>query len=208
MPRLESSALAYIVSTGCGASSVSCANRTLSEITAQAKAANHLFPAVRTVIDIGAQFSRVSHTDGKGNVTDFVISEKCAAGSGRLLQVLARVLQVNLTELGQLSLKSTKTVEFTTNCAVFIESEIVSRIAEGENRQDIIAGVQRSLAMKAAVLAERIGAKPDFCFLGGAANNAGLAEAIKKALNGPLSVPENPQYTAALGAALIGAAQQ
>ena len=195
--------LSHLASTGYGATSVLQTDRTLSEITAQGVAVNFLFPSVRTVIDIGAQFSRVFHVDGKGNVTDFVISEKCAAGSGRLLQVIARVLQIDIAKLGELSLQSTQKVDFTTNCAVFIESEVISRIAEGAKKEDIIAGVQRSLAVKVEVLAERVGCKPDFCFIGGAANNKGLIAAIEEGLKAKLLIPEEPRITAALGAALI-----
>lgn len=195
--------LSYIAATGCGAGSVLRANRTLNEITANGRAANYLFPPVSTVIDIGAQFSRVFRVDGKGNVTDFVVSEKCAAGSGRLLQVISRVLQVDITELGNLSLNSTKNIEFTTSCAVFIESEVISRIAEGVKKEDIIAGVHRSLAAKVSVMSERLGAKPDFCFVGGAAANSGLVKSLEGAFNSHLHIPENPQLTGAIGAAIM-----
>jgi predicted CoA-substrate-specific enzyme activase len=189
--------------TGAGAASVPGTDQIVNEITVQGRAVNFLYPAVRTAIDIGAQFSRVFRVEASGSVSNFVVSEKCAAGSGRLLQVLARVLQVDIKDLGDLSLKSTKRIDFTTNCAVFIESEVISRIAEGNSREDIIAGVQRSLAAKVRVLAERVGLVPDFAFVGGGANNRGLVMSIEEILQARVYIPPQPQIVAALGAALV-----
>ena len=179
------------------------ANQAVSEITAQGRAVNFLYPSVRTVIDIGAQFSRIFRVEANGTVSNFVISEKCAAGSGRLLQVIARVLQIDVKDMGKLSLNSTQRVDFTTNCAVFIESEVISRIAEGYTREDIAAGVQRSLAAKVQVLVERVGMVPDFALVGGTANNRGLVKSIEEGLKTELVIPEQPQIMAALGAALM-----
>lgn len=200
---LSAEQINLIAATGAGAASVTNAGMTVSEITAQGRAVNYLYPSVRTAIDIGAQFSRVFRVEAGGSVSNFVVSEKCAAGSGRLLQVIARVLQVDVADLWELSLKSTKRVEFTTNCAVFIESEVISRIAEGYSREDIVAGVQRSLAAKVGVLAERVGPEPDFAFVGGGARNKGLAAAIEDVIKARLFIPPQPQIVAALGAALI-----
>ncbi len=200
---VNSKAITYVIATGSGAQSVSLSNETISEITCQGRAVHYLFPAVRTVIDIGAQYSRVFRVDINGGVADFVLSEKCAAGSGWLLQLMARVLQVDLTELGNLALKSTIKVDFTTNCAVFIESEIVSRIAEGYKKEDIIAGVQRSLAAKVQVLAERVGLKPDFTLVGGAAYNQGLVKLLGATFHAEVVIPPQPHITGALGAALF-----
>jgi predicted CoA-substrate-specific enzyme activase len=203
MAGLDLSDIAYTVATGCGASNVPGADRTVSEITCQGRAVHELESTARTVIDIGAQFSRVFRIDESGRVVDFVLSEQCAGGSGRLLQVLARVLQVDLTELGELSLKSTQKVDFTTSCAVFIESEIISRIAEGCAREDIAAGVQRSLASKVHVLAERVGFLPDFVLVGGTASNKGLVKSIETLFGIEIIIPTQPQLVAARGAALL-----
>lgn len=200
---VESGRIERIAATGSGASSVAQATKTISEITCQAKAVNFLLPSVRTVIDIGAQFSRVFRVDSGGRAMDFVISEKCAGGSGRLLQVIARVLHVDITELGALSIKATQKVDFTTSCAVFIESEVISRVAEGCAKEDIIAGVQKSLGTKVRVLAERVGFNPDFAFVGGSANNAGLVRNIEEIFETRVLVPPQPQIVAALGAALL-----
>lgn len=200
---LNEKTITCIVATGGGAQSVAIANKTISEITCQGRSIHYLFPDVRTVIDIGAQFSRVFHVDINGRVTNFILSEKCAAGSGRLLQVMARVLQVELSDMGDLALKSTKKVDFTTSCAVFIESEIVSRIAEGYKKEDIIAGVQRSLTAKVQVLAERVGLMADFALVGGTAFNKGLVKSLGDTFQAEIVVPPQPQIIAALGAALL-----
>jgi predicted CoA-substrate-specific enzyme activase len=195
--------IAYVVATGYGAACVSRANQSVSDITCQGRGIAYLFPSVRTVVDIGGQFSRVFQVDKKGRVVNFVLSEKCAAGSGQLLQVIARILQVEIGELGGLSLKSKKRVDFTTGCAVFIESEVISRIAEGFSREDIIAGIHGALATKIQGLVERVGFEPDYALIGGGAKNVGLVREIEQSLETKVLVPEEPQIVAALGAALM-----
>jgi predicted CoA-substrate-specific enzyme activase len=195
--------ITYTVATGYGASKVSFANEVVAEISCQARGISHMFPSVRTVVDIGGQFSRVFKVDSRGKATAFVLSEKCAAGSGRFLQVIARVLQIDLTEIGELSLKSEKRVDFNTGCAVFAESEAVSRVAEGTAKEDILAGVHRAMAAKTSNLVERVGLEPDCALIGGGAKDIGLVKSIEEALELGLLVPEEPQITAAFGAALI-----
>lgn len=195
--------VAYIVATGYGASSATFAKESLSDITCQGRGVSYLFPSVRTVADIGGQFSRVFRIGRDGGVSAFVLSEKCAAGSGRLLQVIARVLQVDIGELGELSLKSKKRIDFTTACAVFSESEVVSRIAEGAAREDIAAGVHRALAAKIQTLVERVGFEPDCALVGGGAKNIGLVRSVEEGLGVKVLVPQEPRIIAALGAALI-----
>ena len=146
--KLSFGDIAYTVATGYGAANVSFANRVVTDISCQGRGIAYLFPSARTIIDIGGQFSKVVKVDERGRATAFLLSEKCAAGSGRFLQVIARVLQVDLKENGQLSLKSEKRLDFNTGCAVFAESEAVSRIAEGATKEDILAGVHRALAAK------------------------------------------------------------
>ena len=132
-----------------------------------------------------------------------MISEKCAAGSGRFLQLIAKVLQVDLEDIGSLSLKSQNSVSFSTGCAVFVESEAISRIAEGALKEDILAGVHNSIAAKILSLTERAGMKEDCALTGGGAKDIGLVRSIERELGFSLLVPEEPQITAALGAALI-----
>jgi len=195
--------ITHIAATGYGATHVSSLNEKVTDVTCQGKGIFYLFPSVRTAIDIGGQYSKVIRIDEKGRATAFVQSEKCAAGSGRLLQVIAHILQIDLGEIGQLSLKSRKRVDFTTGCAVFAESEAISRIAEGALKEDILAGVHRALAAKIQNLVERVGLELDCALVGGTAKDIGLVSSIEEKLGLSLLVPEEPQIVAALGAALI-----
>lgn len=192
-----------ITATGYGANSVSLADRSANDLSCQGRGVVHLLPSVRTVIDVGAQFTRALRIDGEGRVVAFVLSEKCAGGSGRLLPVVARVLQVDLSEMDELSLRSKKRLDFTTGCAVFTESEVISRIAEGEAREDIAAGVYRALAAKVQSLVERLKLEPDCALVGGGAKNTGLVRCIEESLGAEISLPEEPRIVAALGAALM-----
>ena len=203
---LFSEDIVYTIATGYGSGSIK-ADETASDISCHGLGVAHMFPSARTVVDIGGQFSRAISIDEQGRATSFVLSEKCAAGSGRLLQVIARVLHVNVQELGALSLKSTKRVDFTTGCAVFNESEAISRIAEGAAIEDIAAGVNRALAAKIQSLVERIRLKPDLALVGGGAKNAGLIKNVAEKFGQRVLVPEEPQITAALGAALLAEAK-
>jgi predicted CoA-substrate-specific enzyme activase len=195
--------ITYCIATGYGADSAERVDDRANDITCQGRGINYLFPSVRTVADIGGQLSKVFRIDGDGRVENFIFSEKCAAGSGRLLQVIAKVLQVDINVLGELSLKSKNKVDFTTGCAVFIESEVISRIAEGFLKEDIIAGINRSLSSKIHVLIERLGLEPEYALVGGGAKNIGLVKSIEEKLQTKVLIPEEPQLVAALGAALI-----
>jgi predicted CoA-substrate-specific enzyme activase len=194
--------ISYVVATGYGAASVSLANQSANDISCQGRGISYLFPSVRTAVDIGGQFSRAFRVDDKGRTVAFVLSEKCAAGSGRLLQVISRVLHIDIEELGELSLKSKSKVDFTTGCAVFNESEAVSRIAEGTSKEDIAAGIHRALAAKIQSLVERLRFEPDFALVGGGAKNVGLVRSIEERLGIKALVPQEPRLVAALGAAL------
>lgn len=201
--KLSFNDIAYVVATGYGAANVAFSNQVATDIACQSRGVYNLFPSARTVIDIGGQFSRVFKVGEGGRATAFVLSEKCAGGSGRFLQVIARVLQIDLKEIGQLSLKSKNKLAFNTGCAVFAESEAISRIAEGASKEDILAGVHWALAAKVQNLVERIGLEPDCALIGGGAKDIGLVRSIEEGLGLSLLVPEEPQIVAALGAALI-----
>ena len=201
--KLSLKDIAYAVATGYGAANVSFANEVVTDISCQARGISHRLPSVRTVIDIGGQFTKVFKVDERGRATAFLLSEKCAAGSGRFLQVIAKVLQIELEDIGQLSLKSQKKVDFNTGCAVFAESEAISRIAEGASKEDILAGLHRTLAAKILTMVERLGIEPDCVVVGGGAKDVGLVKAIWEGVGRSLFVPEEPQLVAALGAALL-----
>jgi predicted CoA-substrate-specific enzyme activase len=193
------------IATGWGAAAVDFAGRSVAEITAHAAGIHHLFPSVRTVVDIGGQFSRAIKLDAEGKAANFVQNEKCAAGSGKFLQVIARILHVRVEDIGPLSLESTQPVDFTTGCAVFAESEAITRISEGASPSDILAGVHKAMAAKVASLIARLGLAEDCAVTGGGAKDEGLVRAIETELGIRLLVPEEPQISAALGAALLGA---
>jgi predicted CoA-substrate-specific enzyme activase len=141
--------------------------------------------------------------DEKGNLQNFLLSGKCAGGSARILKVVAKVLQLKVEDLGELALRSKKKVEFNTGCAVFAESEAISRIAEGVTKEDLLAGIHRALAAQLNALAVRLGIEPDYALVGGGASNAGLVKALEAMSGFPIVVPPAPHMTAALGAALI-----
>jgi predicted CoA-substrate-specific enzyme activase len=201
--KLSLKDITYTVAIGYGSANVSLANHTASDISCLGRGVHYLFPNARTAIDIGGQFTRVLKLDGRGKATAFLLSEKCAAGSGRFLQVIARVLQIDLEDIGELSLKSKKRVDFNTGCAVFAESEAVSRIAEGASKEDILAGLHRTLAAKIQTMVARLGLEPDCAVVGGGAKDIGLVRSIEEGLGCRLLVPEEPRIVAALGAALV-----
>lgn len=196
--------LTKVVVTGYGADLVANADQKVSEIVAHAVGTHHLFSSARTLIEVGGQSTRVAKIGAGGKPLDFLISEKCAAGSGRMLQMIARVLHVKLEDIGPLSLRSHKPVSFTTSCAVFMESEAVSRVAEGSPKEDILAGIHEALASKIANMINRVGLELDCVITGGGARDSGLVSRIQETLGVDLLVPEVPQVTAALGAALSG----
>jgi len=199
---LTREALVRIMVTGSGAPSVAFGTDQLSDISCAGRGAHFLCNSVRTVIDVGGQASRVIRLNDEGRAINFAISERCAAGSGRFLQIIARVLGIDLKEAGPLSLKSNNPVIYTTGCAVFGESEAISRIAEGTPKEDVLAGVQNAIAAKIANLMDRVGMAPDLAMVGGGALDVGLVKRTEERLGVRLFIPEQPQMTAAFGAAL------
>ena len=202
---LSSENIAYTVATGYGANTVDIANQQVSDISCCARGVSHLFPSVRTVIEIGGQASKVIRVSAQGRATNFAVSERCAAGSGRFLQIIARVLQIDIKDVGPLSLQAKNPVAYTTGCAVFGESEAVSRVAEGAAKEDILAGVHNSLAAKISNLIDQVGLEEDCAITGGGALDVGLIMRVEEKLGVHLLVPPQPQITAALGAALVAA---
>lgn len=196
--------LSGMVITGIGAPSAPFEGRQVSDVACHARGCYTVFPTVRTIIDIGGQFTKVAKVTERGDIADFLMSEKCATGSGRFLQVISRILRIPIAEIGPLSLQSQNPVEFSTNCAVFAESETISRIAEGAKPADILAGVHRAMAAKVNMLAKRVKLEPDIVVTGGGGEDAGLVAAIGNAIGRKVLVPEKPRLTAAFGAACLG----
>ncbi|MBN1567862.1 MAG: 2-hydroxyglutaryl-CoA dehydratase [Acidobacteria bacterium] len=200
---ISESDIATTMATGYGSAAVDFADHTLADISCHAAGIRYLFPSARTVVDIGSQFCRAIKLDAGGRVSNFVHNEKCAGGSGKFLQVIARILHMKVEDIGELSLKSSNPVEFTTGCAVFAESEAVSRIAEGALPEDILAGVHKAMTAKIANLIIRLGLAPDCAVTGGGAKDGGLVRVLESELGVKVLVPEEPWITAALGAAIM-----
>ncbi|MFC2066383.1 acyl-CoA dehydratase activase [Chloroflexota bacterium] len=195
--------IACIVATGQGAGNVPFSNHSVSDIRCCARGINSIFPPVRTIVDVQAQSSQVIRLNESGRVINFAVSEKCAAGSGRFLEVIANVLQIDLKDIGPLSLESKNPVAFTTGCAVFGESEAISRVAEGAAREDILAGVHSALASKIFALVNRVGLEKECAISGGGALDIGLIKTVEERLGIKLLVPPHPQIVTAQGAAIM-----
>jgi len=199
--------VANTVGTGSGASNVYFASQKISDIVCTARGINSILPLARIVIEVAGQSTKVMRIDEQGLVANFVVSEKCAAGSGWFIEVIANVLRIDLEDFGSLSLNSKNPIAFSTGCAVFGESEAISRVAEGIPKEDIAAGVNKALAGKICSLAKRIKLEEPCGICGGGALNIGLIKAIEHKLNVRLLVTPQPQIITALGAALLARKQ-
>jgi predicted CoA-substrate-specific enzyme activase len=196
--------LVATVATGYGREIIEGADSVVTEITCHARGVRSLFPKARTVIDVGGQDSKVIHLDPGGTVTDFAMNERCAAGTGRFLEVVAAKLTVDLPRLSRLAAASRRPARINSTCVVFAESEIVGLLASGARPSDIAAGVLSSLASRITTLAGRRVERP-VVFVGGVAMLGGMVKSLARSLGTALVVPAGPQLTGALGAALIAA---
>ena len=199
--------LKYVVSTGWGRDGVPFANKKVSEIICHAKGAHFLIPGVRSIIDIGGQDSKAISLDENGTLFSFVMNDKCAAGTGRFFEVMAKVLEVELTEIGVISLKSKKPCQISSTCTVFAETEVVAHRAEGSPVEDLLAGIIWASAKRVAVMARQVNPVPKLVFTGGVAKNVGVKKALEEQLGLEMVVPEEPQIIGALGAALLAQAE-
>jgi len=195
--------IVFTVATGYGRDRVEFADHRVTEITCHARGARHLFPGTLTVLDIGGQDSKVIRLGQDGKVVDFAMNDKCAAGTGRFLDVMARTLEMDLEQMGKRSLRSTRTLQVSSTCTVFAESEVVSLIASGAAADDIAWGVPLAVSERIAALAERIGVAPPAVMTGGVAKNPAARKALEDRFRLKFHLPEEPQLTGALGAALI-----
>lgn len=199
---LTEDAITRVVATGYGRITYP-ADKEISEITCQARGIAHLYPEAQTIVDIGGQDSKVIRLFPNGKVADFAMNDKCAAGTGRFLEVMSSALEVDLAEIGDLALSSTNPTPISSFCTVFAESEVISYVAAGAAKSDILAGLCIAVANRVATLSSRTGVTPIVVFTGGVARNHGVVSALTKCLNCQLTVPSEPIITAALGAALI-----
>lgn len=197
-------AASRIVGTGYGRISLPFADKVVTEITCHARGAVHLFPGTGVVLDIGGQDSKVISTAPDGSVQDFLMNDKCAAGTGRFLQVLSGILGMELAELGEAAGRG-KPAAISSMCAVFAETEIIGLLARGTPPADIAAGVFRSIARRMRGLAARIPLRGECTFTGGLATSPSFSRLLSEELGVPVNVPEYPQLVGAIGAALIAA---
>ena len=195
--------LSYILSTGYGRHSIDISDSEMSELSCHANGAHYLFHDVHTVIDIGGQDAKVLKIGSDGMLENFVMNDKCAAGTGRFLDVMARILELEVNDLEKLGAQSTKHVNISSTCTVFAESEVISQLANGSDRSDIIDGIHRSVASRVAGLVNRVGAAPRLVMTGGVAQNGGVRYALEKELGTEIFTSPLAQYAGAIGAALF-----
>jgi len=191
----------YIVSTGYGRMNVPFADKQITEITCHAKCISTYLPSVRTVIDIGGQDAKAISIEN-GRVVDFVMNDRCAAGSGRFIEVMAEVLNVKLEDMGKLSLTSKNEIAISSTCVVFAEQELTAKLAEGASIADLAAAIHRSLATRIYSMAGRLKIKKDIAVTGGGARNIGLVKALEDKFGCSVIVPDEPLLTGAIGAAI------
>ena len=196
--------LDFIVATGYGRINVPFADKQITEITCHARGIRSLFPSAKIIIDIGGQDSKGIKLDAEGKVANFVMNDKCAAGTGRFLEVIAETLGINLVDMGDISLKANGFVQISNMCTVFAEHEVTSRLAEGAGVAEIVAGLHEAIASRVVNMARHLGIEKDVVVTGGGAKNAGLVRAIEGKVGFPVLTPPEPFITGALGAALVG----
>jgi predicted CoA-substrate-specific enzyme activase len=195
--------LSYIVATGYGRINVPFADRQVTEITCHARGLGSVLPSARTVIDIGGQDTKgIKIKDGK--VLNFVMNDKCAAGTGRFLEIIADSLGVLLTELGELSLKANRATPISNTCTVFAEHEVINQLANGESVANLVAGVHEAMATRIFALVQKLKVEKDIAVTGGGGKNIGLVKALEAKFGSSILLPAEPLITGALGAALIG----
>ena len=202
--KLSFDQVGFVIATGYGRINVPFADRQITEISCHARGVKTLFPSVKTVIDIGGQDCKGMKLNAEGRVIDFVMNDKCAAGTGRFLEVIAEALGVRLEELGDLSLQASARVKISNTCTVFAEQEVVSNLAEGIPVPDIVAGLHEAISTRVITMVKSLGIESDVVVTGGGAKNAGLVKALEGGLGQSVLVPPEPLLTGALGAALLG----
>jgi predicted CoA-substrate-specific enzyme activase len=194
--------ISYIVATGYGRLNVPFADRQITELSCHARGVSSLFPNARTAIDIGGQDAKCMRIDN-ARLVSFVMNDKCAAGTGRFLEVTATTLGIKLEDMGDISLKATKKIPISNLCTIFAQQEVVALLSRGEKVENILAGLHDALASRIAALVRRLGIEPDLVLTGGVAKNIGMVKAMKESLGCEILVPEEPLLTGALGAAIL-----
>ncbi|MDP6529551.1 MAG: acyl-CoA dehydratase activase [Gemmatimonadota bacterium] len=193
----------YIIGTGYGRYRVTFGNDQVTEISCHGRGAVHLFPKTRTVVDMGGQDTKAIRVNETGEIVDFCMNDKCAAGTGRVLGAAASALDIPLEKLGETALRSVKSTKISTTCTVFAESEVLSWLGKGKKIEDILWGVHKSIAIRSAGLLRRVGIEEEVTFTGGVTRNIGMVRAIEDKLETKLNISEDSHYIGALGASLF-----
>jgi (R)-2-hydroxyacyl-CoA dehydratese activating ATPase len=200
---LEEQEVEYVVGTGYGRYRVTFGNAQVTEISCHGRGAVHMFPGTRTVVDMGGQDTKAIRVSAAGEIVDFCMNDKCAAGTGRFLGAASAALGIPLGELGRVALKAERPVRISTTCTVFAESEVLSWLGKGKKIEDILLGVHQSIAARSIGLLRRVGIEEEVTFTGGVARNIGMIEALSKGLGLRVNVSEESHFMGALGAALF-----
>jgi predicted CoA-substrate-specific enzyme activase len=203
--KLEASEIDFTVVTGYGRITYEYADKQITEISCHGKGAFFLAPQAKTIIDIGGQDAKIIRLDGTGKIDNFVMNEKCAAGTGRFLEVMARILDCKIGELSDLARNSTKELTISSTCTVFAESEVISQLSAGAAKEDVAQGAHRSVAKRIAGLAGRVGIRSDVVMTGGVALNDSMVATLSQEIGQPIFVVPLPQLVGAVGAALYAA---
>lgn len=193
----------YVIGTGYGRYKVTFGNTQVTEISCHARGAVHMFPRTRTVLDMGGQDTKAIRISPAGEVWDFCMNDKCAAGTGRFLGAASSALNIPIDDLGPTALKAEKPVRISTTCTVFAESEVLSWLGKGKKIEDILWGVHQSIASRSIALLRRVGIEEEVTFTGGVAKNVGMIKALEQSLGLPLNVSEESHFMGAIGAALF-----
>lgn len=203
---MQREAVERIAGTGSGKEAITIADEEVNDIKAMAKAANHFFPSARTVTDVGAEEGRAVRIDENGNVVDFAINEKCAAGAGAFIEAMSRALELSMEEMGAMSLQSDKDIPINAQCAIFAESEVVGLIHAKTRKHHISKAIHDAMASRIVSMIRRVGLNEDVVMIGGVGYNAGFVGSVKRQLKlERILGPEHPEYAAAVGAAVVAA---
>jgi (R)-2-hydroxyacyl-CoA dehydratese activating ATPase len=203
--RLRLEDIRHTVSTGYGREIVSFSNSRVTEITCHSRGAKHLYPEGHTVIDIGGQDSKVISINDLGGVANFTMNDKCAAGTGRFLEVMASALEVEIGQLGELSAQSRQQVKVSSMCTVFAESEVISLLSKECSKADIAAAIHEAIARRITGMVSQVGLREKVVMVGGVAKNIGVVRSLERMIGTTFLIPPEPQINGALGAALIAA---
>jgi predicted CoA-substrate-specific enzyme activase len=201
--EFEESDVAFVVGTGYGRFNIGFGDAQVTEISCHARGAVHLFPNTRSVLDIGGQDTKAIKVTADGQVVDFNMNDKCAAGTGRFLGAASDALEIPLGELGPLAMSSKNPVEMTTTCTVFAESEILGWLAKGRRVEDVVMGVHQGIATRSIGLLRRAGIEPEITFTGGVTRNSAMVALVSEMVGFPVNTNEESHYCGAIGAALF-----